>query len=328
MSSVGIAFGIGRYGRNGVFSVPTYNVEEVAEKAVEAPRWAHFGIGNIFRVFIAGIADDLIACGALDRGITCIETFDMEVVDRIYRPFDNLGLSVILKSDGSRDYRVLGSMAEAIKADCTDLAQWKRVMEVLSYPSLELISFTITEKGYALTKADGSWYEQVEKDLECGPECCTSAMAIVTAGLYKRYLEGCLPVALVSMDNCANNGRLLHDAVRTIAGIWVKKGFLEEGFLYYLEDTGRITFLCTMIDKITPRPSLAIAKDLEEMGLSGMEPVDTAKRTYIAPFVNAEKPQYLVIEDHFPNGRPSLEKGLLLFTGKPGTSGFLKKTVT
>ncbi len=35
----------------------------------------------------------------------------------------------------------------------------------------------------------------------------------------------------------------------------------------------------------------------------------TGKKTYIAPFVNAEKPQYLVIEDHFPNGRPALEKG-------------------
>jgi len=37
--------------------------------------------------------------------------------------------------------------------------------------------------------------------------------------------------------------------------------------------------------------------------------VITGKKTYIAPFVNAEKPQYLVIEDSFPNGRPALEKG-------------------
>lgn len=40
-----------------------------------------------------------------------------------------------------------------------------------------------------------------------------------------------------------------------------------------------------------------------------MQPVITEKKTYIAPFVNAEKPQYLVIEDSFPNGRPALEKG-------------------
>ena len=64
-----------------------------------------------------------------------------------------------------------------------------------------------------------------------------------------------------------------------------------------------------MIDKITPRPSEQIATDLEALGVEDMQPVITRKKTYIAPFVNAEKPQYLVIEDHFPNGRPALEKG-------------------
>ena len=38
------------------------------------------------------------------------------------------------------------------------------------------------------------------------------------------------------------------------------------------------------------------------------QPVITSKHTYIAPFVNAEGPQYLVVEDNFPNGRPPLEK--------------------
>ena len=64
-----------------------------------------------------------------------------------------------------------------------------------------------------------------------------------------------------------------------------------------------------MIDKITPRPSEQIAADLEALGVENMQPVITGKRTYIAPFINAEKPQYLVIEDSFPNGRPALEKG-------------------
>ncbi len=35
-----------------------------------------------------------------------------------------------------------------------------------------------------------------------------------------------------------------------------------------------------------------------------MEPVVTERGTYIAPFVNGEEAQYLVIEDRFPNGRP------------------------
>lgn len=121
-----------------------------SEKAVEAPKWVHFGIGNIFRVFIGGIADGLLEQGLLDRGITCVETFDYDVVDKIYRPYDNLGLQVILNPDGTRDVRVLGSFAEAVKAQYTDVAQWARLKEIFRAPSLQLVSFTITEKGYAL----------------------------------------------------------------------------------------------------------------------------------------------------------------------------------
>ena len=58
-----------------------YNVEKVSARAKEAPVWVHFGIGNIFRVFIGGIADGLLEEGILDRGITCVETFDFDVVD-------------------------------------------------------------------------------------------------------------------------------------------------------------------------------------------------------------------------------------------------------
>ena len=60
--------------------LPGYNVKEVSEKAKKEPRWVHFGIGNIFRVFIGGIADGLLEEGALDRGLTCVETFDYDVV--------------------------------------------------------------------------------------------------------------------------------------------------------------------------------------------------------------------------------------------------------
>lgn len=46
--------------------LPGYDVEGVSAKAKEAPVWVHFGIGNIFRVFIGGIADGLLEEGVLD----------------------------------------------------------------------------------------------------------------------------------------------------------------------------------------------------------------------------------------------------------------------
>jgi len=82
---------------------------------------------------------------------------------------------------------------------------------------------------------------------------------------------------------------------------------VDEGFADYVGDEAVVAFPWTMIDKITPRPSDEVADALEAAGVEAMRPVITEKRTYIAPFVNAEGPQYLVVEDNFPNGRPPLE---------------------
>lgn len=90
--------------------LPAYDVRKVAENTKASPEWVHFGIGNIFRIFIGGIADSLIEQGVSDKGITCVETFDFDVVDKIYEPFDNLVMAVTLKEDGSTDKRVLGSL--------------------------------------------------------------------------------------------------------------------------------------------------------------------------------------------------------------------------
>ena len=135
-------------------------------------------------------------------------------------------------------------------------------------------------------------------------------MAIVTAMLYERYKAGKYPLALVSMDNCSHNGAKLRESVMVMAEEWKKAGFVEAGFTDYVSNEKVVAFPWTMIDKITPRPSKQIADDLEALGVENMQPVITGKRTYIAPFVNAEKPQYLVIEDSFPNGRPALKKVL------------------
>ena len=290
-------------------TLPGYDVEAVSENAKKEPVWVHFGIGNIFRVFIGGIADGLLEEGVMDRGITCVETFDYDVVDKIYQPYDNLGLNVILHGNGTREYKVIGSLAEAVKAQASDPEQWKRLKEIFASSSLQLVSFTITEKGYALHRADGTWLPYVAADIQSGPEKATGAMAVLVAMLYVRYQVGKYPLALVSMDNCSQNGAKLRESVLTMAEEWKKAGYVDEGFVSYVSDEDTVAFPWTMIDKITPRPSERIADDLEKAGVEYMQPVITGKQTYIAPFVNAEKPQYLVIEDHFPNGRPALEKG-------------------
>lgn len=309
-------------------SLPDYEIEQTAEATKKAPVWVHFGAGNIFRIFIGGIADRLLAQGEMTKGITCVETFDFDVVDKIYRPYDNLVLAVTLKADGSTDKRVLGSLTEAIKAQSSDAVSWNRLKEIFTDPGLQMVSFTITEKGYNLKGADGKYFSFIQEDIEQGPEKASSAMAIVCALLHARYQAGGAPLAVVSMDNCSHNGEKLRNSVITMAQEWEKKGFLQEGFLEYLQDEKQVSFPWSMIDKITPRPADSVCRELESVGVEGMEPVVTGKNTYIAPFVNAEGPEYLVIEDNFPNGRPPLEKAGVYMTDRDTVNKVERMKVT
>lgn len=308
--------------------VPDYDVERVAENTKKAPVWVHFGVGNIFRIFIAGIADELIESGESDRGIICAETFDYDIVNKIYNPYDNLVLAVTLKADGSTEKRVLGSLAESIAADVKSEKSWKRLKDIFADSGLQIVSFTVTEKGYALQGADGSYLPYAVPDIVNGPQAPTGAMAVVTALLYHRFRMCGAPLALVSMDNCSHNGEKLQQAVLAIAGEWRSRGFVSAEFLDYLRDESKISFPWTMIDKITPRPSKAIADELEACRVEAMQPVITEKNTYIAPFVNAERAQYLVIEDTFPNGRPALEKAGVYLTDRDTVNEVERMKVT
>ncbi|MBQ9007852.1 MAG: mannitol dehydrogenase family protein [Clostridia bacterium] len=287
--------------------LPGYSVTETAEKTRKHPEWVHFGIGNIFRIFLGGICDRLLEEGKTEKGITCVETFDFEVVDRIYRPHDNLALAVTLYGDGTTDRRVLGSLCEAVAARKEDTAARARLREIFTDPGLRMVSFTITEKGYALRNAAGEWFDFIREDMENGPAAVNSAISLVVSLLMDRYHAGQLPLALVSMDNVSHNGEKLRSAVLEMAQAWLDRGMCPLDFIAYLQDESRITFPLTMIDKITPRPSESVREMLTGLGVEDMEIVVTEKKTYIAPFVNAEAPQYLVIEDRFPNGRPPFE---------------------
>ena len=280
------------------------------------PQWLHIGAGNIFRGFIAGIAQTLLNAGELTRGIIAADSFDGEIIDKIYKPFDNLTLNVSLCSDGTTKSEVTASVCEALKADPTCEADIARLKEIARSPSLEMISFTITEKGYAVTDSKGELLSAVKSDIASRPGNFKHAMSFVAWMMYERYLAGKLPVALVSMDNCSHNGEKLRSAVMTIAAAWEKAGLAQSGFTEYLSDETKVSFPWSMIDKITPRPSEKVMQMLMDKGFEGMEPIVTSKNTYIAPFVNAEEPQYLVIEDKFPNHRPALEKAGVYMTDR------------
>lgn len=308
--------------------LPEYDIDNMRDNTKANPVWLHFGAGNIFRGFIAVLQQRLLNEGLAESGIIAADTFDYDMIDKIYKPYDNLVLNVGLKADGNTSMEVVASLAEAVKGDFNDANERQRLLEIIAAPGLQMVSFTITEKGYALRDMEGNLLEIVKQDMAAGPQKPHHAMSVVTALLWERFQKGAQPIALCSMDNCSHNGEKLKTSVTEIARAWKDKGLVSEDFLTYISDESRVSFPWSMIDKITPRPAKEIEEMLENLGIADMKPVITNRNTYIAAFVNAEIPQYLVMEDRFPNGRPALEKAGVYLTDRDTVNKTEKMKVT
>ena len=284
------------------YELPKFDIEKIREKTAKEPTWVHFGGGNIFRAFPAAILNDALNTGKYDRGVIVAETFDYEVVDKAYAPYNNLSLLVSLQSTGTIEKKVIASVTEALKAD-PQFPDWQRLTEIFRNPSLQMISFTITEKGYTYNDAD------LARGLSP-----VFAMGKVCALLLERYKAGELPLTVQSMDNCSHNGDKVKAGVMAYAERWVSDGLVPASFLDYLKNEKKITFPWSMIDKITPRPHVKVKELLANDGFEDNDYIETEKHTFTAPFVNAEEVQYLVIEDNYTNGRPPLDLGGALYT--------------
>ncbi len=273
--------------------LPQFNIKTVKEQTRQTPKWVHFGAGNIFRGFLGQINQELLNKNVVDTGIIACDTFYYDIIEKIYNDYENLTLLVHLEADGTMRKEIIASIVEAYAIENDNCEAMYNLINIFENTSLQMVSFTITEKGYQ-----------------------SKVMEVVTQLLYYRYKKGKLPIALVSMDNCRHNGEILRNSVLKVANQWIDSKKIEVEFLEYLLDASKVAFPWSMIDKITPRPAQVVMEELKKLGVDNMEPIVTKCGTYIAPYVNTESPQYLVIEDTFPNGRPKLEQAGVYLTDR------------
>ena len=297
------------------YEVLKYDREAVKQKTKEAPTWVHFGAGNIFRAFPAEILQRVLNQGEYDRGIVVAESFDHEIISKAYKPYDCLSL-VVLKANGTIEKKIVGSVVEALVADQAAPKDFARLLEIFENPSLQMASFTITEKGYSIYDGKGEILSVVESGFKDKPENQQHLMGRVAALCYRRFKTCKAPIALSSMDNCSHNGDKLKAGVMAFVNAWVKNGIVEKEFADYMNDENQVSFPWSMIDKITPRPDENVKKMLEKDGFEDTDLIITNRNTYTSPFVNSEETGYLVIEDKFPNGRPPIDKAGILFTDR------------
>lgn len=310
------------------YRLPQYDIEAMCRATADEPKWIHFGSGNIFRAFLCNSAQELLNKGIIKSGIVAAESHGTEIITECFRPHDNLCVDVTLNGDGTTTKEVLGSVGESLTTEF----DFKRIREIFENPSLQMVSFTITEKGYATANAQGELNSTVAADMLAGPwkildhmeslslgsDHCVGAhhlMSVIAALCVARFKACGKPLALVSMDNCSRNGEKIQKAVSEIAEVWFDNKTLTEDERDYL--LNRVSYPWSMIDKITPRPDAKVEESLVADGIEGIKPFVTPNGTYIAAFVNAERPQYLVIEDDFPNGRPELDQARgIIFTDR------------
>ena len=120
------------------------------------------------------------------------------------------------------------------------------VLDLLSDEQIEIVSLTITEKGYHYNsdKKELDFKNQKIIDDIANSENPKTAVGFLVAGLRNRYLNGKAPFTILSCDNLPNNGAVVKKIVLDFAqkidpslAKWISK---------------EVSFPSSMVDRITP----------------------------------------------------------------------------
>ena len=261
--------------------VPSY------DRKTLKPSLVHIGLGHFHRSHFLAYLDDLLNAGLYDGGVFEV---DMIPSDRNFinalRKQDYMYSVLAIAPDGKEDLRINGPiLGYANHSDDPGI-----VARVLASPDTELITLTITEKGYCYRDDIGSidWDNpQIKHDLGAsGPPM--TAVGCLSAALAERYRNND-PVTIMSCDNVPENGRMLRSCILQFCS---RK---YPAIVKWVEES--IAFPCTMVDRITPGTGIDdINKLMNEYDLEDGCPV------------HCESFRQWVIEDSFCTPVPDFRK--------------------
>ena len=128
------------------YRLPQYDIQAARDYTKAHPVWLHFGAGNLFRAFPAVLAQRLLTARLSRAGVICCEGYDEELIDRCYRSCDHLSIVATVYPNGTVNKEVVASVTESLKMSEDE----DRLRQIFTSPDLQMVSFTITEKGYVL----------------------------------------------------------------------------------------------------------------------------------------------------------------------------------
>lgn len=262
-------------------SVPHY------KRGSLTPGIVHFGVGNFHRAHQAVYLDSLFNLG-LDHDWALVgagvRANDAEMREKL------LGqdyLTTVVEQEAERtSARVTGAMIDFLPVG--DVAA---IGEALADPKVRIVSLTVTEGGYYIDPASQRFdagHPDIVAD-SVNPEAPKTVFGLILLGLQLRKERGLQPFTVMSCDNIPGNGHVTQNAVAGLAelinpelGRWVREA---------------VAFPNGMVDRITPATGQRERDALEaDFGIVDAWPVF------------CEEFKQWVLEDHFPAGRPALER--------------------
>ena len=250
----------------------------------------HRGIGAFHRAHQAMYTDAVLADVGGPWGICGVSLRSAGVRDRLV-PQEGLYTSIEKSPAGVRR-RVVGSVREVLFHG--DEAE--AVMRRMAAPATQVISLTVTEKGYCHEPATGRLdvrHPDIVHDL-AHPDDPRSVVGLLVAALAERRRTHGAPVTIVCCDNLTQNGAFVQGLVASYATL------ADPELAQWIDR--EVAFPSTMVDRIVPATtSQDIADNDAALGLRDE-----------APVVHEPFSQW-VIEDRFAGARPAWDAAGALF---------------
>ncbi|MER9452964.1 mannitol dehydrogenase family protein [Mesorhizobium sp. M0478] len=210
------------------------------DRTLLSPGMAHLGVGAFHRCHQAEYTDDLISLRFDRWGIVGINIRPPRLADTLGRQG---GLYTRLIRENSHiEARVIGSIVRVV--DSQESAA--PALGVLISPDIELVTMTVTEKGYCHIPSSGELdlgHPDIVHDL-ANPETPRSVPGLLVRALEQRRATHERPITFLSCDNIPTNGTILNNVVRTFAERRSK------GLARWIE--ANVAFPAAMVDRIAP----------------------------------------------------------------------------
>lgn len=256
------------------------------------PGIVHIGLGNFHRAHMAVYLDDLFALGEghdwaiLGAGV---REGDARMRDAL-KAQDCLSTIIELDPAGKSARRV-GSMIDFLPVEPDNAA----LIAAMTQPRIRIVSLTVTEGGYFIDPATGRFDPNAPDIAADAAHPHRTAFGAIIAALKARRAAGTPPFTVMSCDNLPGNGHVTQSAVVGLARL------SDPALADWI--AANVAFPNGMVDRITPATGPRERDLAASFGL-GADPVP----------VTCEPFRQWVLEDHFPTGRPALEKVGVTFT--------------